>query len=87
MGCQQSKESGSSGAVTGVNGAASANVGQASSTAVTGRRAQPLPPPPVEKTAPPPEEDRDLFVALFDYAARTHDDLSFSKGDKVSVIP
>lgn len=44
---------------------------------------KPLPPPP----APPPVADGpDVFVALYDYDARTQEDLTFRKGQKLKII-
>ena len=45
------------------------------------------PPGPLPPTPPTPEPDPDmrLFVALFDYDARTSEDLSFKKGDYLEV--
>lgn len=43
-----------------------------------------LPPPP-----PEPEEEVDegqLYQALYDYEARTEDDLSFKKGQKLKIL-
>jgi hypothetical protein len=33
----------------------------------------------------PPANDPDLFVALYDYDARTSEDLTFRKGDKLKA--
>lgn len=39
------------------------------------------------KGLPPPTPDSvDVYVALYDYDARTNDDLAFSKGDKLHII-
>ena len=55
-----------------------------SSTAGAAKRApQPLPTPDPE---PEVVDPKDLFVALYDYEARTEEDLSFMKGDKLIVI-
>lgn len=40
--------------------------------------------PPVPTSLPPPE--RKIFIALYDYEARTAEDLSFKKGDKLEVV-
>lgn len=44
-----------------------------------------MPPPP-----PPPNQnqgnDSELFVALYDYDARTAEDLTFRKGDKLKIL-
>eukprot|EP00054_Salpingoeca_dolichothecata_P016216 m.94704 g.94704 ORF g.94704 m.94704 type:complete len:502 (-) comp21875_c0_seq1:229-1734(-) len=45
----------------------------------------PLPPPPGESMQTSSTED-DLFLALYDYEARTNDDLTFNKGDKLKVL-
>eukprot|EP00055_Hartaetosiga_balthica_P010891 m.47867 g.47867 ORF g.47867 m.47867 type:complete len:532 (+) comp7363_c4_seq1:221-1816(+) len=44
-----------------------------------------LPPPPSQALPPPPRNDNE-YVALFDYEARTDDDLAFKKGDKLIII-
>lgn len=31
-------------------------------------------------------DERDLYIALYDYDARTKDDLSFHKGDKLRIL-
>lgn len=50
-------------------------------SATSGRAAMPVPVAP-----PAPESDKGQFQALYDYEARTADDLSFKKGDKLSII-
>ena len=42
-----------------------------------------LPPPP---GAAPAVDPADLFLALYDYDARTDDDLSFRKGEKLVIV-
>ena len=44
---------------------------------------QPLPPPPT--SAAPAVDGPDTYIALYDYDARTSDDLTFRKGDKMTV--
>jgi len=46
---------------------------------------RPLPPPPPVQP-PPAEDEAQLFIALYDYQARTEDDLSFKKGDRLLII-
>ena len=47
----------------------------------------PLPIVPQRKEPSSPESDVRLFVALFDYDARTSEDLTFKKGDYLEVMP
>lgn len=49
------------------------------------KRPQPLSQPPLQPRATPVRVG-DLFVALYDYSARTADDLSFNTGDKLEVL-
>lgn len=42
--------------------------------------------PPVPPESPPPEDDSNVFLARFSYEARTSEDLSFSKGEKLLII-
>lgn len=45
------------------------------------------PPDPPQPPAPEPERSQgQFFVALFDYQARTAEDLSFRAGDKLQVL-
>nr|XP_020468579.1 tyrosine-protein kinase FRK [Monopterus albus] len=44
-----------------------------------GSRKKPLPPLPVAKA-------KDCYIALYDYSARTHEDLSFNAGDTLEII-
>ncbi len=50
--------------------------------AATPIQKKPLPPPPA---AAPVQDAPDVFVALYDYDARTAEDLTFRKGDKLKV--
>ena len=43
--------------------------------------------PVINQTQQPPKSDVRLFVALFDYDARTSEDLTFKKGDYLEVKP
>lgn len=45
------------------------------------KRSQVLPPVPTI-----PVQDRKIFIALYDYDARTAEDLSFKKGEKLEVV-
>eukprot|EP00050_Salpingoeca_kvevrii_P021430 m.110450 g.110450 ORF g.110450 m.110450 type:complete len:499 (+) comp9340_c0_seq3:265-1761(+) len=54
-------------------------------SAVSSRQAAALPPTP-GSTSALAADDKDCFVALYDYNARTADDLSFVKGDKLKII-
>lgn len=50
------------------------------------RNHEPLPDVPVEnEVEPAPVEQKLLFVALYDYDARTAEDLSFKKGENLEV--
>lgn len=52
-----------------------------------GRRNEPLPDVPEENAIQQaPVEQKLLFVALYDYDARTAEDLSFKKGENLEVI-
>lgn len=51
------------------------------------RNHEPLPAPPDLPEIPQqPVEQKALFVALYDYEARTAEDLSFKKGENLEVI-
>lgn len=87
MGCAESKpaqptESVSSKYVAPSPTKPASNV-EANRRSTTGRGA--LPPPPPEPVAPP-ADDVKLYAALYDYDARTADDLAFRKGQKLVVI-
>jgi len=47
-------------------------------------KSQPLPPPPQPPSSP--GGDDNVFIALYDYDARTAEDLTFRKGDKLKVL-
>lgn len=48
---------------------------------------QPMPPPPQQQQQPTsPIPQVPVFKALYDYEARTHEDLSFRKGDRLEVL-
>ena len=47
----------------------------------------PLPKVPLRSEPSSPKSDVKLFVALFDYDARTSEDLTFKKGDYLEVKP
>jgi len=42
--------------------------------------------PPVPPQSPSPEDDSNVFLARFSYEARTSEDLSFSKGERLRII-
>ena len=46
------------------------------------KRSQVLPPVPTTL----PQQERKIFIALYDYDARTAEDLSFKKGEKLEVV-
>lgn len=46
------------------------------------KRSQALPPVPISL----PSQERKIFIALYDYEARTTEDLSFDKGEKLEVV-
>jgi hypothetical protein len=46
------------------------------------KRSEVLPPVPLSL----PQQERKIFIALYDYEARTAEDLSFSKGDKLEIV-
>ena len=48
---------------------------------------QPTPQPSIQKKEIPETNDGKVFVALYDYEARTDEDLSFQKGDYLEVKP
>lgn len=48
---------------------------------------RPLPPPPLPPVAATPvEEAGNYYVALYDYSARTREDLSFNAGDTLEAL-
>ena len=88
MGCCSSSETdekytGNGAGAFGVGHGASGTGGGGHSGTVKSAINQPLPPTPGGQPAVDPA---DLFLALYDYDARTDDDLSFRKGDKLVVV-
>eukprot|EP00118_Oscarella_pearsei_P003220 m.13469 g.13469 ORF g.13469 m.13469 type:complete len:510 (+) comp24815_c0_seq1:122-1651(+) len=85
MGCCCSKNAG------GVDGAKDPSNGDATASTVPRTPTDSRPPEPLP-AAPPPSSDGPsasnlpLFVAKYDYEARTDEDLSFSKGDHLFII-
>uniref|UniRef100_A0A6J0V0S4 Tyrosine-protein kinase n=1 Tax=Pogona vitticeps TaxID=103695 RepID=A0A6J0V0S4_9SAUR len=47
---------------------------------------KPTTPPEPTGPEPPPDQPPRIFVALFDYQARTDEDLSFQAGDKLEIL-
>jgi hypothetical protein len=86
MGCQPSKETKAparnGGAVHETqNQAFSAEGAKARKPSVTNMAL-----PPIPGGAAASEDGPDMYIALYDYDARTEDDLTFRKGDKVRVL-
>lgn len=46
------------------------------------KRSQVLPPIPTSLST----QERKIFIALYDYDARTNEDLSFKKGEKLEIV-
>jgi len=82
MGCKSSKESGGSG--DGYKAPADSH-GPPSGGRGDGGGGRALPPPPQE-SSDPNDVGLGLFQALYDYDARTEDDLSFKKGQKLKIL-
>lgn len=80
MGCLGSKEA-ASGSQAVQNRAATGPA--AGGLGGGGGSSRALPPTP---QASAPQDDANLFQALYDYDARTEDDLSFKKGDKLRIL-
>nr|BAF02920.1 protein tyrosine kinase src [Monosiga ovata] len=89
MGCCGSKEAKApaNGGPVGHVAAAPQSGYSGNAHAVPARAHQPLPPPPIPQPAPVVSGNEDnLYLALYDYAARAEDDLTFKKGDKLLVL-
>jgi hypothetical protein len=85
MGCQPSKEESPppKGGKTAANTQQTNNAAFSKDTRKPSVTSMPLPPPP---GAAPAEDGPDVYIALYDYDARTEDDLTFRKGDKLRVL-
>lgn len=87
MGCKNSKEAAPPRSTTSPHRPTTTSTAGARTNSVTSpSRRAPAPLPTPSEPSKPKEDDAGLFKALYDYDARTAEDLSFAKGDKLKIV-